>query len=267
MSDISQGPGWWQASDGKWYPPEQAPGAAAPGPAGPPPGYGGPPAGGPPGGYQVAGAGAGGEATVGAAFGYGWKKFQEFLGIIIIAAVVYLLGVLVFGFIGNIIASTIDDGLFGSLISGFINLLVSSIVSIVLIRATLAIVDGKPLDSASIFSGDQLGEYIIGSLIFSAIALVGYILCIIPGIIFTFLAWFWGYFLLDKKLSPVDSIKASIEMVRQHVGTLLGWAVAAFFALLVGFLLCCVGTLVAAPVVYIGTAYLYRRLNNEPVAA
>lgn len=25
MSDASQGPGWWQASDGKWYPPEQHP--------------------------------------------------------------------------------------------------------------------------------------------------------------------------------------------------------------------------------------------------
>src|SRR3954464_9785700 len=26
MSDATQGPGWWQASDGKWYPPEQHPG-------------------------------------------------------------------------------------------------------------------------------------------------------------------------------------------------------------------------------------------------
>jgi hypothetical protein len=25
MSDVSNGPGWWQASDGKWYPPEQQP--------------------------------------------------------------------------------------------------------------------------------------------------------------------------------------------------------------------------------------------------
>src|SRR4051794_26597961 len=25
MSDATQGPGWWQASDGKWYPPEQHP--------------------------------------------------------------------------------------------------------------------------------------------------------------------------------------------------------------------------------------------------
>jgi len=30
MSDASQGPGWWQASDGKWYPPEQAPSYQAP---------------------------------------------------------------------------------------------------------------------------------------------------------------------------------------------------------------------------------------------
>jgi hypothetical protein len=25
MSDVSQGAGWWQASDGKWYPPESHP--------------------------------------------------------------------------------------------------------------------------------------------------------------------------------------------------------------------------------------------------
>ena len=30
MSDVSQGPGWWQASDGKWYPPEQRPADPAP---------------------------------------------------------------------------------------------------------------------------------------------------------------------------------------------------------------------------------------------
>ncbi len=30
MSDVAQGDGWWQASDGKWYPPESAP--APPGP-------------------------------------------------------------------------------------------------------------------------------------------------------------------------------------------------------------------------------------------
>lgn len=35
MSDVSQGPGWWQASDGKWYAPEQHPDYVPPPP--PPP--------------------------------------------------------------------------------------------------------------------------------------------------------------------------------------------------------------------------------------
>ena len=34
MSTTSQGPGWWLASDGKWYPPELWTGASAQGPAG-----------------------------------------------------------------------------------------------------------------------------------------------------------------------------------------------------------------------------------------
>ena len=46
MSDGSQGPGWWVASDGRWYAPEQHPNAQAPLPAPPlpnPPGYSAPP--------------------------------------------------------------------------------------------------------------------------------------------------------------------------------------------------------------------------------
>jgi hypothetical protein len=37
VSDASQGPGWWLASDGKWYPPEQAPQPQPPQPPSPAP--------------------------------------------------------------------------------------------------------------------------------------------------------------------------------------------------------------------------------------
>lgn len=36
MSDTQNGPGWWQASDGKWYPPESHPSAQLPPPPPPP---------------------------------------------------------------------------------------------------------------------------------------------------------------------------------------------------------------------------------------
>lgn len=34
MSDVAQGPGWWQASDGKWYPPTSMPARTPPPPIG-----------------------------------------------------------------------------------------------------------------------------------------------------------------------------------------------------------------------------------------
>ncbi|MGB7050665.1 MAG: hypothetical protein WBG41_03765 [Acidimicrobiales bacterium] len=37
MSDVQQGPDWWQASDGKWYPPERHPDYRTEPVAGPPP--------------------------------------------------------------------------------------------------------------------------------------------------------------------------------------------------------------------------------------
>jgi hypothetical protein len=39
MSDTSQGPGWWQASDGRWYPPTATPGTGRAPTGPPPPGY------------------------------------------------------------------------------------------------------------------------------------------------------------------------------------------------------------------------------------
>ena len=63
MSDTSQGPGWWQASDGKWYPPEQAPGAT------PQP--------------------AGGRLDIGAALSYGWEKFVANLSTMILIVIIF----------------------------------------------------------------------------------------------------------------------------------------------------------------------------------
>lgn len=39
MSDVPAGPGWWEASDGKWYPPEAVPGDQPVPTPGPPPDF------------------------------------------------------------------------------------------------------------------------------------------------------------------------------------------------------------------------------------
>lgn len=102
MSDQSQGPGWWQASDLKWYPPDQVPGTgsgstgsegsgwgapgtgstgpawgAAPPAAAPPPAWGAPPPGGP-GPYPPPGGYGGGQPP---SYGVpGWSPYGAYAG-------------------------------------------------------------------------------------------------------------------------------------------------------------------------------------------
>ena len=93
MSDTSQGPGWWQASDGKWYPPEQAPGYQAP----------------------AAGAPSGSPGVTGAVSSQ-WGTLadwpQRALGIVIDWVIIFVIAII--GFILTIIVSVISSTL-GSL--------------------------------------------------------------------------------------------------------------------------------------------------------
>ena len=101
MSDTSQGPGWWQASDGKWYPPEQAPGAGSAGPAGPPPG-------GPPPAYGAApayGAPAGSDGAPGPRASWGERVIAFLIDYAIIVAFYIILAI-----VGSI-AGAISDAL------------------------------------------------------------------------------------------------------------------------------------------------------------
>ena len=104
MSDSSQGPGWWQASDGKWYPPEQAPGAA------PMPGTPGPPA---------------AALDVGTALSYGWNKFTQYIGKVIIIVLV-LVGVNVVFYVLRTSTSSLVLGAMFQLVGWIVSMIIQT---------------------------------------------------------------------------------------------------------------------------------------------
>ena len=270
MSDESQGPGWWLASDGKWYPPELAPGATPPpAPETPPSGGYTPPgaSGGyvPPAGYAApSGYGAPGgppSADVGTALSYAWRKFWQNPGPLLVIALIVAAVYLVFGIIALRISS-----LSGQLIFRIISFFIGQIVTLGLYRAGLMVTAGEDLDIGRVFNTDRLGDFIVGSILYSLIVLVGLILCIIPGIIAAVLLYFYGFYILDRGLSATDALRASYELVRANTGTVVGLLIVAFLVYIVGAILCGVGLLITGPVSLIMVAYGYRVLNNEPVA-
>lgn len=279
-------------------PPEQPPSGGTPPPPPPPPSYGQPADGPPTGGYGVGGTpppppappGGAGGYSVGNAFSYGWNKFTANLGQILLAVLI-LVGVLialeVVGYlIGQAVAcdpsvklnsdgtiETDNCGIFTlsnvvSWLFSLISWIVSMIIGAGIVRAALDITEGRQLEASTVLKPNKLGEVVIASIVIGIATFIGFILCVIPGILVAFFTSYTLYFLMDRQeLGAMDSIRASFEFTKNNAGNVILWFLLSVVAWFVGALLCGVGLIVALPVVLIGTAYTYKTLNNEPVAA
>lgn len=271
-------------------PPVQPPvdgGAPPPPPPAPPAGgYGAPPA--PPAGGYGAPPSAEKGWEVGDALSYGWAKFQANMQQILIAAVILIvaLGVMFAVGFGIMAALTSNvecnydnnmnyscDGGTGFIMGMIIYALVIALVFVVaqvigagIIRGSLAITEGRAFDYKEILKTDKIGPVLIASLIIAAATFVGIILCYLPGLIVGFATSYTLYFVIDKNMSPVDAIKASVNLVKDNLGPTLIWYIVGGIVASIGLAICLVGGLVSVPVVLIGTAYTYKKLTGQPVA-
>jgi uncharacterized membrane protein len=134
-----------------------------------------------------------------------------------------------------------------------------------LLSGCLDLADGKPVTIGSFFKPRNLGRVLLTALLIAVGTWIGAILCVIPGIIFAFLAMFAIPFVVDRSLTPFESLKASFGTVRSNIGaTLLSWVVQAA-VVVVGELLCLVGLVAGFPVAQLILTYTYRKLTGGQV--
>ena len=272
-------------------PPPPPPGDTYGGAAGGAGGYGAPPAN--PYGQQPQEGQGGAPYSAIDALGYGWKKFFASPGTLLIPILVVGVALLVFSVIIELLIGatllgnhdctrTVTNGattirltgecgpnlfvrLLGAAIASAIVVAVVQVLTAGLYKGATHVTDGKPFSVGQIFDGWDKAQVAIAALIIAAATFVGTLLCYLPGLIVGFLTGYTLLFIVDKQMTAVDAIKASVSFVWSNLGnTLLFW-ILGLLALAVGAIICFVGLLVAAPVVLIGLAYTYRRLQNEPV--
>jgi hypothetical protein len=205
------------------------------------------------------------------AIGYGWKGFTANIGPLLLIGLVLLVA----SALSNWLSQGFESWLLtiiGSVLSAFISL----VISLGLIRAALAILDGGRPSVEQLVSTRDIGPYIIASLLVALVVTVGLVLCIIPGLIAGFLLQFYGYAIIDRKSdsvttapqsSPTGAMRASFEVVAGNVGPLILLAVLCFLLNLGGALLCGVGLLVTMPVTAIAIAYAWRYFSGGRIAA
>lgn len=144
---------------------------------------------------------------------------------------------------------------------------VTVIFSAALMKASLDVVRGQKPTLGGSFSHINWLQVVIASLIISVLATIGYYLYLLPGIVVGFLTLFTLFFVIDKDMPALDALKGSFSLATQNVGSVILFILISVVVTVFGVLACCVGLVAALPILTIATAYTYRRLLGEPVAA
>ncbi|MCP4436700.1 MAG: hypothetical protein GY812_14530 [Actinomycetia bacterium] len=223
--------------------------------------------------YQPGGGGQ--RLEVGAAVSYGWNKFSENAGqfiLLVLGVFVALIAVSVISQL--VIIPTIggDDNSVGIMfwlafaVTFFLQFVVGFAVQAGVYRAGLGVTQGRAPSFSMFTDGTNFGAYILTVIVVGLGAMVGYLLCIIPGIIWLFFTVFAPLRALDRGEGPGDAIKGSIDMVRDNIGQVLLIIIVSYLIYIAGALLCGIGLLVSIPVALVAICWTYRVINGEPVA-
>jgi uncharacterized membrane protein len=204
---------------------------------------------------------------VGDAFNYGWKKFQEYLGPILIAMLLFLVVAGVVNAIGfalgggfGEITDPDDIGVgmffsFGYFVVSLLGALVSLLIQAAVVRGALDITKGERIELNTFLSTENLGQIVLAAILLAIGTTIGLILCVLPGLVLIFFSQFTYQFIIDKGMPAFDAIKASFALVNRNLGTVVVLFLASILAFFIGAILCGVGLLVTIPVTIIATAY------------
>jgi hypothetical protein len=259
-----------------------------PPPPPPPPGEGGyPPPPPPPAGYGEAyGQPPAPRLSVGSALGYGWAALKNNLAPLLILALVVIGVQVLLSVIGSLLdAGTSGDsaivaGTFGVLrfVFSLVAWVIGFVVAIGLIRAALAVLDGRTPTVSLLTEGQGLVTYILAAILFSIGVFFGLLACIIPGLILAFIWQFYGYAIVDggPSVSATGALGRSLAVVKTAVGELLvlwlafvgiGFVIVLVAVIpFIGWIIAALAAVVFYPVAALAIAYAWRTLSGGTVA-
>jgi uncharacterized membrane protein len=141
------------------------------------------------------------------------------------------------------------------------------IVGMGLIYISLKFLDKKKPTYKDLFYYKPIVNYFLTSVLTGLIVLVGFILLIVPGIVFAVRLKFAVYLVIDKNLDPVEAIKTSWRMTKGSAWNLFFFGIILGLINLLGFICLIIGLFITVPLTMLATTLVYRKLLLQSKAA
>jgi hypothetical protein len=223
------------------------------------------------------GASPGDELTAGAIFDNTWRVFQNHAGLLIGSWVLSTFVQFVF-YLGMVLLVTLltqgqqpgqdpPAAAFLIIVPGMLLfMLLSMFLNLGLLRLNLNVAQGRDAGLADLFSG---GKYLLpalgASLVFMPIYILGFALCILPGIFALMALWPMAFLVVDRRLGPIAALQQAWEISRPNLATILLMGLIMFGLQMLGVITCYVGFIVTVPLIFLMFTVGYLMMSGQRV--
>ena len=198
--------------------------------------------------------------------GYGWRtmktNFWFFVGVVFLFLIItYIPNILNF-----IAARTLPRSSFAlfRIVTVLLGWAINIILGIGLLKIALSFCDEQKPTVETLFDAwDCFWRYFGAAILYFLICLGGFILLIVPGIIWSIKYSQCFYFVVDRGLGPVQALKASGRTTMGVKWQLFGFNILCALINLLGVICLIVGIFATYPMVLVASALVYRQLSAQ----
>jgi hypothetical protein len=216
------------------------------------------------------------ELDIGDCISKGWELVKKnFWPVVGVNALVLIIIVAINQFVGLFTRPIVNEMVFQHQFSsgGILILMLASILATPvymvlmagLMKYFLKLIRGEQAAVGNAFSGfgPMTVQLILLGLVLNVLVLVGYALCIIPGI-FLQVAWLFAIALvIDREMNFWDAMELSRKMVCKHWWIVFGFFIVYSLVVMSGVIACFVGILVTMPIGIAAMLYAYETIFGK----
>ena len=145
-----------------------------------------------------------------------------------------------------------------------LTMIVGIIISMGAIKISLNFCDHKKNSFSTLFSQYKLFfTYLLTTILYYLIVLLGFVFFIIPGIYLAIRFVFFEYLIVDKKMGIIESLKESWKITKGNFWGLLAFYLIAITINVLGALVFLLGLFVTLPVTIIAWTFIYKKLSEN----
>lgn len=190
---------------------------------------------------------------------FGWEKFKKEWKFLV---VIFIVAWVISSILSKIVGQAYESMPISGVVLQIITYAVNAVITLGILKIVLDITDNKKPSWRLLYElYPRALKYIGATILYGLMIVVGLVLLIIPGIYLAIRFQFYAYFIADKNMGIMDSLRASSKATKGSVVNLLAFGLICAGIALAGFLAFGLGILIAIPIVSIASAHVYRKLS------